>query len=371
MNFSIDKNILFNSLQILSKAVPTRSTLPIISCALFSLNKNILNIRTTDLEIAVSLNINVIGKKDGNIAIPMSKLLEITNAMSNGEIVFSVSDIGKVNIKFNQGHYTIMGQPSEEFPSEQKILEGNNFVINTNDFKNIINNTTYATSKDDLKPVLQGVFFQINEEGLISVATDGHRLVKFENNEIKADAYKGTVVVPTKFLLLINNLLNEKEKTIIIISDNHIQTKIKESIITSRIIKDPYPDYEGVIPKDNTQTLIINKKEFSEAIKRVSIFSNKSSKQVSLNISEQSIIISTEDPENITSGKETLECSYDGEPMTIGYNASYLKEVLQHQQTEEIKIMLKSPLNAGLFIPLEQNKNQVKTTLLMPIRLND
>ena len=124
--------------------------------------------------------------------------------------------------------------------------------------------------------------------------------------------------------------------------------QLEDVIITSRIIKDPYPDYEGVIPKDNTKTLIVNRDSFTEAIKRVSIFSNKSSRQVALELSENSVTISTEDPENITTGKETLDCDYDGDPMTIGYNAIYLKEVLQHQYSDEIKIMLKSPLNAGL-----------------------
>ena len=156
-----------------------------------------------------------------------------------------------------------------------------------------------------------------------------------------------------------------------VIGTNHVQTKIEKGTITSRIIKDPYPDYEGVIPKDNTKTLIIDKNQFADAIKRVSIFSNKASKQVALNISENNITISTEDPENITSGKETISCSYDGEPMTVGYNAGYLKEVLQHQGSEEIKILLNTPLNAGLFLPIEQNDNENKTTLLMPIRLND
>ena len=165
--------------------------------------------------------------------------------------------------------------------------------------------------------------------------------------------------------------LKEEEDVSMLIGENHMQAQIEDITLTTRIIKDPYPDYEGVIPKDNTKTLIINRDNFTEAIKRVSIFSNKSSRQVSLELSENSVTISTEDPENITSGKEILDCNYDGDPMTIGYNAFYLKEVLQHQYSEEIKIMLNSPLNAGLFMPMNQNDNDNKTTLLMPIRLND
>ena len=371
MNFSIQKSTLLNTLQLLSKATPTRSTLPIISSALFSQHNNKLNIRTTDLEISISIDCKVENNGEGSIAIPLNKLLEITTAIPEGKIDFTVSDIGKVKIECLQGKYTIMGQPEEEFPAEEVIENGTSFSINGKELKNIIKNTTYATSPDDLKPVLKGVLFEINEKGFVSVATDGHRLVKFEKKDIHTLDYKGSVVVPSKFLTLVNNQLEDEIKPPIIIGDNHIQIKLENGTITSRIIKDPFPDYDGVIPKDNTKTLIINKESFSEAIKRVSIFSNKSSKQVALSLSENNITITTEDSENITSGKESLDCNYDGDPMTIGYNALYLKEVIQHQSSSEIKIMLKSPLNAGLFLPMEQNKNENKTTILMPIRLNN
>ena len=371
MKFSIQKNILQNSLQLLAKATPTRSTLPIIGCALFTIKSEKLNIRTTDLEISISIDCDVENVTEGSIAIPLNKLLEITNAMSDEKIDFSVSDIGKVSINCKQGQYTIMGQSNDDFPKEQVIDNGTTFSISGKELMNIINNTTYATSRDDLKPVLQGVLFQIDEKGFVSVATDGHRLVKLEKKDVQTQDYNGSVVVPSKFLILLNNQLEEEKTATMIIGENHIQIILKTGTITSRIIKDSYPDYDGVIPNDNTKTLIVDKKLFTEAIKRVSIFSNKTSRQVSLNITENNIIITTEDPENITSGKETVDCNYDGEPMIIGYNALYLKEVLQHQNTDEIKIMLHSPLKAGLFLPMEQNENENKTTLLMPIKLND
>jgi len=371
MKFDIDRTILLETLQLLSKAVPIRSTLPIISCALFTQKNNILNIRTTDLEISISVDCSSENNEEGSIAIPFNKLLNITNAMTEGKISFSISDIGKVSIACNQGQYTIMGLPQDEFPVEQAIENETAFTMDSKELLMIIKNTTYATSRDDLKPVLQGVLFQVDEQGFVSVATDGHRLVKYEKKDIHTPDYKGTVVVPTKFLSLLKNQLDEKESVSMIVGDNHIKIKINHGTIISRIIKDPYPDYEGVIPKDNSQTLIIDRDSFTAAVNRVSIFSNKASRQVSLNITKNEITITTEDPENITSGKETLDCNYDGEPMTVGYNALYLKEVLQHQSTNEIKIMLNTPLNASLFLPIEQNENEKKTTLLMPIRLND
>ena len=373
MKFSITKNNLLEALKILSKAVPTRSTMPIISCALFTQKDDIINIRTTDLEISISMNCTIENDNNetGKIAVPFNKLLEITMAMPEGKINFSVSDIGKISISCKQGHYTIMGISHEEFPKEENIKNVKTLTIEANDLINIINSTVYAASKDNLKPILQGVLFNIDKEGFVSVATDGHRLVKYVKKDIHTLDYEGSVVVPTKILTIINNQLDNKKQISMLIGDNHIQVEIENGKITSKIIKENYPDYEGVIPKDNTKTLIVDKTTFTEAIKRVSIFSNKSSRQVSLNITKNTLIISTEDPENITSGKETVDCNYDGEPMTIGYNALYLKEVIQHQGTDEIKIMLKSPLNAGLFLPIEQNDSENKTTLLMPIRLNE
>ena len=293
MNFSIDKNILFDTLQLLSKAIPKRSTLPIINCALFKQTNNKLNIRTTDLEISININCNITSEKDesGTMAIPINKLLEITAAIPSGKIFFSISDIGKVSISCDKGKYTIMGQSHDEFPAEQNVEKGTTLSINGKELKKIINNTSYAASKDDLKPVLQGVLFKMDAEGFISVATDGHRLVKFEKNNINTNNYKGTVVVPTKFLSLLNNLIEEEENSEMIIGENHIQISIKNGKITSRIIKDNFPDYEGVIPKDNDNTLVVDKHLFTEAIKRVSIFSNKSSKQVALSITENNLTI--------------------------------------------------------------------------------
>ena len=371
MKFSINKDILLTTLQLISKATPIRSTLPIISSALFVVEKNILTIRATDLEISIKKECEVENSEKGSVAIPVSKLLEITNAMPNDMINFNISDIGKVKIDCNKGHYTIMGQSNEEFPTEHLLENSKILNLSGAELIDIINNTSYAASRDDLKPVLQGVLFQIENDGIISVATDGHRMVKVEKKNIHALEYSGSVVVPIKFLTLLNSLLKKEEKLSLFIANNHIQVKVDKIIITTRIIKEPYPDYDGVIPKDNTKTLVVNKNQFTEAIKRVSIFSNKSSRQIALELTDSKMIISTEDPENITTGKETIDCNYDGDPMTIGYNALYLKEVLQHQSSEEVKIMLNTPLNAGLFVPLEQNKNNIQTTLLMPIRLND
>ena len=165
--------------------------------------------------------------------------------------------------------------------------------------------------------------------------------------------------------------LGSEESLSIQIGENHIQIEKENVKISSRVIKDRYPDYESVIPKDNENKLTINKDDLAGSVKRVSIFSNKSTKQIALSLDTNKLTISTEDPENITTGRETVDCEYSGEPMVIGYNALYLGEVLKNQKTDKLNIMLKSPLSAGIFLPDNQKGKEDKTTLLMPIRLND
>ena len=371
MKFSIEKSQLLQSLQSINRAVPARSTLPVLSCALFDLKDNKLVIRTTNLEVYISVILEVEESVSGKIAIPMNTLLDITTAMPEEFLHFEISDIGKVNIKSTCGKYTIMGQTADEFPSEPNVIDANSLTFASNQLLDIIKNTMYATSRDEMKPVLQGVLLNIDSEGLTAVATDGHRLVRLKKFNLKTGSFKGSVVVPVKFLSLLKPFLDKEENLNINVGENHIQVETENVKISSRIIKDKYPDYESVIPKDNNFKLLVNKNDLTSSVKRVSIFSNKSTKQIALSLETNKLTISTEDPENITTGKETVECEYSGEPMTIGYNALYLGEVLKNQKTDTLNIMLKTPLSAGIFLPENQEGKEDKTTLLMPIRLND
>ena len=371
MKFSVEKTTLLHSLQHVNKAIPTRSTLPILSCALFEISEQQLLIRATNLEAYISVKVDVEDVSAGIIAIPLNTLLDITNAMPEEFLHFETSDIGKVNIKSSCGKYTIMGQPADEFPAEPTVEKGNSLVIPASEFNTIIESTIYATSKDELKPVLQGVLINVAAEGLTAVATDGHRLVRFKKIELKAGSFEGSVVIPVKFLSLLKPFLKKDESLSLQIGENHIMIKLDRVRVSSRIIKDRYPDYESVIPKDNECELTINKNDLQGSVKRVSIFSNKSTKQIALSLEINKITITTEDPENITTGKESIDCLYSGEPMVIGYNSQFLGDVLKNQNSDEIKILFKSPLSAGIFLPKEQLDGEEKTTLLMPIRLND
>ena len=315
-----------------------------------------------------SEEININSGEDGLICIPVMKLNEILSALPDCELNFSVSSDGKITINNNLGNYTVMAHNPEEFPSEPILDSVNNITFNSTKLKHIINSTIYAVSKDDLKPVLQGVLFNIQDKNLTAVSTDGHRLVKISTG-ISTDLNQ-RVIVPNKFLSALIDNMNNDENIELQLSENHIMVQLLNINIISRIIKEPYPDFEAVIPYENNKKVNIDKDDLINAVKRVSIFSNKTTKQITLSFTEGETIISTEDPDNVTSAKESIQCDYKDEDIIMGYNAQFLLDVLKNQTSTNITIKLENSLTAGIFVS-DPIADEDKITLLMPIRLNN
>ena len=367
MKFSTSKNELQQALQKLSKATPTRSTLPILSCVLITASNEKTTLRSTDLELTIDLELSVSIEEEGSAAVPLKQLYDITNELSETRITIIADIKNKIEIKTNSGSYDLMGKQKEEFPATPKIEEKNKISISGSIFKNIIDSTLFAVSKDDLKPSLTGVLFRFNSSGLTAVATDGHRLVKLLKEDYKSDSFIGDIVVPKKFLSYLSTFLSNDD-ILLSVGETHMTATIKQDTIISRTINEIFPDYESVIPTNNNKILKVDKKSVLGAIRRVSIFSNKSTHQVAFNISKDSFIIHTEDPESSSRAKEETIAEYEGEDLTIGYNGEYLKDVINHVSGDTVIIKLNTPISATLFTG--SNEEETKTMLLMPVRLN-
>ena len=367
MKFSTSKNELQQALQKLSKATPTRSTLPILNCVLITATNKKTTLRTSDLELTIDLEISVSIEEEGSAAIPLKQLYDITNELSENRITIVVDIKNKIKIKTNSGSYDLMGKQKEEFPATPKIEEKNKISIQGSIFKEIINSTLFAVSRDDLKPSLTGVLFRFNNNGLTAVATDGHRLVKIIKEDYKSNSFTGDIVVPKKFLSYLSTFLSNDD-ILLSIGETHMTATIKKDTIISRTINEVFPDYESVIPKDNEKILKTDKKTLLGAIRRVSIFSNKSTHQVAFNISKESLIVHTEDPESSSKAKEEIIGEYEGDDLVIGYNGEYLKDIISHVSGENVIIRLNTPISATLFTG--ENEEDTKTMLLMPVRLN-
>ena len=371
MKFSTSKNELQSALQKLSKATPSRSTLPILNSVLINVSENETTIKSTDLEITVIVKMPASIESVGSVAAPLQMLLNITNELPDEmRVALEVDVENKISISTDYGNYNIVGKPAEEFPNTPTIESEKTINIGSGVLKDIIEKTVFAVSRDDLKPALTGVLFKFQKDNLTAVATDGHRLVKYEKTDNKTDTNLGDIIVPKKFLNLILSGLGDGDIGLSV-GENHLTTMIGEDQYFTRIVDEKFPDFDGVIPKDNDKNLIVEKKDLLSAVKRVSIFSNKSTHQIALNLNSERVLVSTEDPEQSTKAKENIKGKYDGEDITVGYNAAYLKDVLSHVDDDEISVHLKSPISAALFLPKKQKDNTNLTMLLMPIRLND
>jgi len=370
MKISTSKTELQTALQKLSKAVPTRSTLPILSFVLFQVDDENTIIRSTDLEITIVTKLPATITETGSAAIPLQPLLEITNEINDDRITLSVNQQHKIELKTDNGVYDLMGKPPEEFPALPQTDGKKNLGINLETMKSVIEMTSFAVSRDEMKPALTGVFIRVNESQLTAVATDGHRLVQYIVKDYKAGEFTGDVIIPRKFLGLFNTFTADEVK--ILVSDNHLIASFGEDTVYTRVIDERFPDYESVIPADNDKILAVNRNDLLGAVRRVSIFSNKATHQIALHLDEKKVRMTTEDPEKASRGQEDLSgAQYNGESLLIGYNASYLRDILAHVQDENVIIKLKPPISATLFYPEKENENIDLTMLLMPIRLND
>ena len=244
-----------------------------------------------------------------------------------------------------------MGKPADEFPATPELNKRLDAGIDANILNEMISTVSFAVSRDDLKPSLTGVYFKFEKESLTAVATDGHRLAKYVRSDFKAGEFQGEVIVPRKFLNIINSYISKDENIQLLLGESVFTATIGADTIYTRIIDERFPDYQSVIPTDNEKEIRASCTDLLSAVKRVSIFSNKATHQIAIRASNGSATITTEDPEKASKAQETINIEYDGESIDVGYNAAYLKDILAHMKSDEIVIKLNTPISAGLFYP--------------------
>ena len=366
MNFSLNKNELTDALITLIKITPTRTTLPILSTVLIKTEEDKgVRIRTTDLEVDMEFFIQAKILEQGETCAPIHRLYEIINTLTEENLTININEAQRMKIKTQTGQYFISCNKTEEFP-EDRLVEGEPTKISAKFLNDTIRNTLYATSKDELKPTLNGVLLSCNSGGITAVATDGHRLVKYVYPQKNTEAT--TTLIPQKFLQIISGGTINVKKAELEIYENHAIIKTTNKKISTRLIKEKFPDYDNVIPEKNPNTTKVNTQELLNKLKRVSLMSNKTTKQVVLKLNENKITASAEDHETGGSAVDEIDSQHTGKECVIGFNGVLLLEILRHQKTEKINLLTSSPLGAML-IEQENEKETETTTLLMPIRI--
>ncbi|MFQ5636800.1 MAG: DNA polymerase III subunit beta [bacterium] len=370
MKFKINKADFYQAIQNIIGVIPTKTTLPILSNVLLDLQENTLNLTGTDLEVSISTQIPVQGDEDGAVAIPAKRLFDIVRELPDIPLEFNVDESFKVLLNTDNGFYRISGESKEDFPKATKDEESGSFTVDSERFMNMINKTIFAVSADELRTTLMGVFLKVMENELRMVSTDGHRLAKIVDKGFKSAGLERETVIPTKALNLL--LKNQSSKEINVkLSDDHIIFELGNTIIHSKCIEGQFPNYERVIPMDNDKELIVNRDLLSSSVRRVAIFSNSITNQIRLSISNNLVKIQSEDIEFGGEARESIDSEYNGDDIEIGYNATYLLDILRHVDTEDVVFKLKDAISAGLIYPSSQQEDEDVMMLLMPIRLNE
>jgi len=264
----------------------------------------------------------------------------------------------------------VMGENPDNFPKEPVAESANSFTMPSSALVTAISKCIFATSSDELRPAMTGIFFELTPNGITTVATDAHRLVRFSRNDVSSPD-TATFLVPKKPLNLLKNVLpNTDAELTISYNTNHLFVKIDGTELVCRLIDARFPDYKVVIPVDNPYKLILNKNDFQNALRRINVFSNKSTNQVALSISGSELQLSAQDVDFSFEGNERMSCQYDGEDLQIAFNAKFLIEMLSAADTDEIVIELSTPTKAGIVKPTEQAENEQLLMLVMPLMLN-
>tara|TARA_B110000483_G_scaffold241915_1_gene326158 strand:- start:493 stop:1614 length:1122 start_codon:yes stop_codon:yes gene_type:complete len=373
MKFIVSSSNLLKELQSIAGVLNTNNTLPILDYFLFNISKEMLEVSASDLETTMTTKISL-EKADakGSVAVPARLLLDTLKTFADQPLTFDIDEkTFGIEISSENGKYKLAGQNGEEFPKVPELEAPANIEIESAVLHNAIVKTLFATGNDELRPVMSGVFFEIGKTHTNFVATDAHKLVRYRRNDVKASK-PANFIMPKKPLTLLKNLLSSINAPVTMqYTGTNAHFEIDNVTLICRLVDGKYPNYDAVIPKENPNTLNIDRVNFLNSIRRISIFSNKTTHQVRFKIAGSELNISAEDLDFSNEANERLTCNYNGDDIEIGFNSRFIIEMLNNLETSQVQLEMSTSNRAGLFLPAENEENEDLLMLVMPVMLNN
>jgi DNA polymerase-3 subunit beta len=370
MKFIVSSSALLKQLQQINGVIGSNNVLPILEDFLFEIEKNTLSVVATDLETVMKIQLDIEAKDSGRVCIPAKILMDSLKNLPNQPLTFDIDKNFGIEITSDNGKYKVMGENPDNFPKEPPADDTSGFSMTSHALLTAINKSIFAVSNDDLRPAMTGVYFELEKNGITFVATDAHRLVRYKVKDVKcpkADSF----IVPKKPLNLLKASLPDNEDEIAVsYNNNHLFVKHGTVQLSCRLLDARFPDYKVVIPAENPYRMTIGRQDFQSALRRVSIFSNKSTNLVTLNISGSELQLMGQDVDFSFEGNERMACQYDGEDITISFNARFLIEMLSCTDSDDVRLELSTPTKAGLLKPVDQEENEDLLMLAMPLMSN-
>jgi DNA polymerase-3 subunit beta len=371
MKFVVSSSELVKNLSNISGVIAPNPLVPILENFLFELDKNALTVTASDMQTVMVADLMVDSSDSVSVAIPGKLLMDTLKSLPEQPITVSINnETFGVEITTSNGRFKIAGENPMDFPKAPQVNKNFNIELDSHILASAINNTLFATSTDDLRPAMTGVYIDIQEESTTFVATDGHRLIRYRREDIKSST-PTTMILPRKALNLIKISLPSGSVPVITeFSNSNAFFSFGNIKLICRLIDERYPDYENVIPKANPHRMTLERSKFLNSLKRIAIFSNKTTHQIRLKITADELTISAEDLDYSNEAVEKISCEYVGDDMEIGFNAKFLAEMLSNISSSIITMELSLPNRAGLIIPSDKIENEDILMLVMPVMLN-
>ncbi len=374
MKFIVSSTALSSHLQAVSRVINSKNTLPILDCFLFELEDGTLSVTVSDSEttMVTTLEVNE-SDTNGRFAVAAKTLLDALKEIPEQPLMFHINpDNYEITVQYQNGKYSLMGQNADEFPQSAILSDSAVRVeLKADILLAGINRSVFATADDELRPVMNGIYFDITTDDITMVASDGHKLVRCKTL-VANGTERAAFILPKKPAVLLKSLLPKEQGSVVIEFDERNAVFMLENYrMVCRLIEGRYPNYNSVIPQNNPHKVTVDRQQLLGALRRVSIFSSQASSLIKLRMQENQIVVSAQDVDFSTSAEETLVCQYAGVAMSIGFKSTFLIDILNNIAAEEVVIELADPSRAGVVIPVEQEDNEDLLMLLMPMMLND
>jgi len=375
MKFVVSSTELLSHLSAISKVINSKNTLPILDNYLFLLEDNRLTITASDLESTLITGIELENTSgNGTIAVPAKRINDTLKEFPEQPLTFQIDpETFAIDIFSQNGKFSIVGQNGEDFPQLPLLNESVASTINVNHSVLLsgINKTLFATADDELRPVMNGIFIELSTEDMKFVASDAHKLVRYKRYDAKADK-NASFILPKKPAALLKSLLPKEDFDVKLeFDEKNAFFRLSNYKLICRLVEGNYPSYNSVIPKNNPNKLTIDRVEFYNTVRRVSVFSNAASNLIRLKLTENQLVVSAQDIDFSISAVERLNCQYEGEDMEIGFKSTFLQEILSNLSESEVRVELSDPTRAGLLLPAEgENEEEDVLMLLMPMMIN-
>jgi DNA polymerase-3 subunit beta len=371
MKLTITREQLQEGLVAVAASVPAKTTLPILSNILLEATKDGIRLSGTDLDIAVSTTVSASVDQEGAITLPARKLVEIVRELPSAAIRLTASGEQRVSIECGRSRFRLLGLPREEFPAFPSVKFEGGWRTSSGVLQKLIAHVAFAASTEESRPILNGVLWELRPERMRMVATNGHRLARMDvPTATTVSSAQADLIVPPKALDQIRRLFGADEEVEIARSENHLGFRSATTQIFTRLIEGPYPNYEQVIPRENDKSATAEKAAFTSALRRMSIVASDQTHRIRMAFANGSCKLSVQTPD-LGEAQEEITVSYDGDPLEIGFNASYLLEILKYIPTDEVRLTFKAPERAATCEPVGWDDPSSYLTLVMPLRLVD